>query len=325
MLKALVPVSGSYDPLAAQSTQMQQSGGLAASVAGLFFGNPVALAAGGAALFSNLKTVLFPNTEFRSAFAQNTDRGNLALCTKSGGVKARTRSAYLWAYKVPQYGTPSLALAKSPNLALGMKSTLELKLGKNTAAKELPLARDWRLVSTTNGNPFPVTATITAAGALEVDLSKAKAPPDDYQLAYTWDWAPLQVAGTVHVHPADDFSQMVLAPAEHDKLIEGSGTVTVELRGPDFEFLQGATLVSSARNAKAAPVEFALPLGKGGGPQNVVAVDIDTAKRGDYTLAFTQSDGVARKAPITILPPSPKVSNLPLRLNAGETKQLIRR
>jgi hypothetical protein len=323
MLKALVPASGSFDPLAVQSTQVQQTGGLAASVAGLFFGNPVALAAGGAALFSNLRTVLFPNTEFRSAFAQNADKGNLALCTKTAGPKARTRSAYLWAYRVPQYANPTVALAKSPNLALGMKSTVELKFGKNTTAKELPLAHDWRLVSTTTGSLFPVAATPTAAGTLEVDLSKAKVPADDYQLAYTWDWAPLQIAGTVHVHPADDFSHVTLTPAEHDKLIEGSGTVTVQLHGPDFEFLQDATLLSSARNAKPAPVEFALPLGKGAGPQNSVAVDIDTAKRGDYTLAFTQNDGVSRKVPITILPPSPKVANLPLRVNTGEPKQAI--
>ena len=70
LLKTLLPASNAYDPLANRSAQVQQSGGLAASVAGMFFGNPVGLAAGGAALFQNLKTALFPNTEFRSAFAQ---------------------------------------------------------------------------------------------------------------------------------------------------------------------------------------------------------------------------------------------------------------
>jgi hypothetical protein len=323
LLKALGPVSNNYDPLAMQSTQVTQTGGLAASVAGLFFGNSVALAGGGAALFSNLKTVLFPNTEFRSAFAQNAGNGNLALCTKSAGPKARTRTAYLWAYRVPQYGNPSLALAKSPNVAVGTKPTLELKLGKNTTAKELQLAHDWRLVSNTGGNLYPVPVTPTAAGGLEIDLAKAKVPADDYRLAFTWDWAPMQVAGTVHVHPADDFSHITLTPEEHDKLMEGSGTVTVELTGPDFEFLQGVTIQSSARNAKPAPAEFALPLGKSGGTQNVVAVDIDTAKRGTYTLSFTQSDGETRKVPITILPPNPKIANLPLRFNTGEAKQAI--
>jgi hypothetical protein len=46
LLKALIPASNTYDPLATQSAQVQQSGGLAASVAGMFFGNAVGLAAG---------------------------------------------------------------------------------------------------------------------------------------------------------------------------------------------------------------------------------------------------------------------------------------
>lgn len=323
LLKALVPASNSYDPLAVQSTQVQQTGGVAASVAGLFFGNPVALAAGGVALLSNLRTVLFPNTEFRSAFAQTAGKSNLALCTKTQGAKAKMRTAYLWAYRVPQYANPALTLAKSPNLAVGTKATVDLKLGKNTTAKELPLAHDWHFVSNSGGDVFPVSVTPTAAGALEIDLTKAKIPAGDYQLAFTWDWNPLSIAGTVHVHPPDDFSLVSLTPADHDRLIEGSGSVMVQLHGPDFEFLQGATILSSARNAKPAPVEYALPLGKGGGAQNAIAVDIDTAKQGSYTLALTQSDGVSHKVPVTILPPNPKVANLPLRCNTGEIKQAI--
>jgi hypothetical protein len=323
LLGALVPAANNYDPLGAQSSQVQQTGGLAASVAGLFFGNPVALVAGGAALFSNLKTILFPNTEFRSAFAQAADKGNLALCTKTQAAKIKTRAAYLWAYRVPQLSNPAFSLATSPNLPLGIKSSAELKFGKNTTAKELALARDWKLVSSSGAGTFPVPVTANATGALEIDLSKARVPAGDYQLGFLWDWDQLAVQGTVHVHPADDFSQIELAPEEHDKLIEGSGTVTVELSGPDFEFLESATLQSSARGAKPAEAEFTLPLGKRGGPQNIVAFNIDTAKQGTYTLALTQADGVAHKVPITVLPPNPKVSNLPLRLNTGEARQAI--
>lgn len=323
LLNALVPASNNYDPLAAQSSQVQQTGGLAASVAGLFFGNPVALAAGGAVLFANLKTVLFPNMEFRSAFTQAADKDNLALCTKNQGSKSKTRTAYLWAYRVPQLSNPAWTLAKSPNLALGTKSTVELKPGKDATAKELELARDWRLVADSGGGIYPVPVTPNAAGALEVDLSKAKIPAGDYRLGFLWDWDALSVAGTVHVHPKDDLSQIALTPQEHDKLIEGSGIVTLELHGPDFEFLQSATLQSSARNAKPANAEFTLPLGKSAGPQNVVAFDIDTAKRGTYTLALTQDDGAVHKIPITVLPPNPNVSNLPLRVNAGEARQSI--
>ncbi len=323
LLNALVPAAGSYDPLAVQSVQVQQTGGLAASVAGLFFGNPVALAAGGAALFSNLKTVLFPNTEFRSAFAQNAEKGNLALCTKTNAAKLKTRAAYLWAYRVPQMGKPALMLAKSPNLPSGTKSVVELKPGKETIAKELALARDWRLVSTGGAETFPVPVSASPAGALEIDLSKAKVPAGDYRLGFTWDWDPAFVQGTVHVHPDDDFSNIALTPQEHDKLVEGSGIVTVELSGPDFEFLEKATLLSPARGSKPVDAEFHLPLGKRGGPQNVAAFDIDTAKQGTYTLTLSQADGVAHKVPITVLPPNPKISDLPLRFNSGESKQTI--
>lgn len=324
LLKALIPASNNYDPLAAQSTQVQQTGGIAAAVAGLFFGNEVALVAGGAALFSNLRTVLFPNTEFRSAFAQTADKGSLALCTKNQTPKTKTRTAYLWAYRVPQLSRPSLALAKAPHLPLGGKSTLEVKLGKDTTAKELTLARDWRLMPSAGGAPIPVTVDTTAAGAFSIDLSKAKAQPGEYQLAATWDWDPLQVTGDMHLQPLGDFSHVTLAPGAHDKLIEGRGNVTVELSGADFEFLESSALESSAGDAKPAEIPFKLPLGKRGGPQNVVAVTVDTAKRGTYSLVLTQSDGVAHKVPLTILPPNPKITNLPVRCNLGATQQAIR-
>ena len=323
LLNALVPAASNYDPLAVQSAQIQQTGGLAASVAGLFFGNPVALAAGGAALFSNLKTVLFPNTEFRSAFAQGTEKGNLALCTKTQAAKIKTRAAYLWAYRVPQLSKPAFALAKAPNLPSGLKSTVELKPGKETNAKDLALARDWRLVSASGDGSFSVPVTTTPTGALDLDLSKTKVPAGDYQLSFIWDWDPLTVEGTVHVHPPDDFSNVALTPQEHDKLIEGSGIVTVELSGPDFEFLEKASLVASAHSAKPVDADFSLPLGKRGGPQNVVALDIDTAKQGTYTLTLAQADGVSHKVPITVLPPNPKISNLPLRFNTGEARQTL--
>ena len=323
LLSALIPAASNYDPLAVQSAQVQQTGGLAASVAGLFFGNPVALAAGGAALFSNLKTMLFPNTEFRSAFAQGTEKGNLALCTKTQGAKLKTRAAYLWAYRVPQLPKPAFALARSLNLPLGIKSTVELKPVKEGLAKQLAFARDWRLVSDSGGGVFTVPIATTPAGALEVDLSKTRLPAGDYQLGYSWDWDSAVVQGTLHVHPADDFSHIALTPQEHDKLIQGSGIVTVELSGPDFEFLEKATVAAPGHNAKPVDTEFNLPLGKRAGPQNVVAFDIDTAKQGTYTLALAQADGVTQKVPVTVLPPNPKVSNLPLRLNTGESRQPI--
>jgi hypothetical protein len=320
LLKALLPASNNYDPLATQSTQMQQTGGLAASVAGLFFGNPAALAAGGLALFGNLKTVIFPNTEFRSAFAQTADKGNLALCTKNMTPKARVRTAYLWAYRVPQLKEPAVSLTGTPNIPLGTKSSLQLKLAKGALPKELALVRDWKLIPAGDTVGVPVTATVTPAGAVEVDLTKTKLTAGDYQLAATWDWQSLPVSGNLHLHSEGDFTHTVLAAGQHDKLMEGRGKVAVEFSGPDFEFLESVVMTASGPDAKPVEVPFKLPLGKRGGPQNLVALTLDTAKQGAYQLTFMQSDGVSHKVPVEILPPNPKFTNLPLHLNTGEPK-----
>ncbi len=324
LLQAVLPSTSAYDPLAAQSSQVQQTGSLAAAVAGLFFGNPVALAAGGAALFANLKTVMFPNTEFRSAFTQAAGKDGLALCTKSQTAKAKTRIAYLWAYRVPEIKKPVLSIEGGGHLPLGSKSTVTLKLGGGAAGKDLGLARDWHLTPAAGGAALPVEVQTTAAGALEIDLSKSKATAGDYQLSATWDWETLAVAGDLHLHPLGDFTHAALAPAERDKLVEGSGAdVAVALSGTDFEFLEKVQIESTARNAKPTEVEFHLAKGKRGGPQDSVTLYLDTAKPGDYRLLLAQSDGAAHPVPVTILPANPKISNLPIRLNVEEQREAI--
>lgn len=324
LLKALLPTSSAYDPLANQSAQVQQSSGLAASVAGMFFGNAVGLAAGGATLLQNLKTALFPNTEFRSAFAQAVDKNGLELCTKNSASKSKTRIAYLWAYRVPELKEPVVSVAGAPHLPLGSKSTLALKLGKGSTAKELESARDWRLTPVAGGHSISVDVKPTTTDSLEIDLSKVNTPAGDYQLAATWDWEPFPVAGTLHLQAYGDFAHVTLTRGECDKLVEGAGNVAVQFSGADFEFLEKVMLESPVRDAKPAEVGFTLPLGKRAGPQNSVTVNIDTAKAGSYRLVLTQSDGVAHKVPVTVLPPNPKISNLPIRLNIGETREAIR-
>ena len=324
LLKTLLPASTSYDPLANRSAQVQQSGGLAASVAGLFFGNPVGLAAGGAALFQNLKSALFPMTEFRSAFAQAADKDSLTLCSKDLSPKSKTRMAYLWAYRVPNLKKPAVSLADSSYLPLGSKSTVALKPGEDSIAKELGRARDWQLTPAAGGTSIPIQVRLTTAGSLEIDLSKAKVLAGDYQLAAMWDWDPLPVKGTLHLRAYGDFSHLTLARGERDKLVEASGDVAVALSGADFEFLEKAALVSPAPHNKPTEVEFTLPVGKRAGPQNSVIVNIETAKPGSYRLLLTQSDGVVHQVPVVVMPSAPKISNLPIRVNIGETREAIR-
>src|ERR1019366_7135776 len=155
-------------------------------------------------------------------------------------------------------------------------------------------------------------------------LSKVNTSAGEYELSATWDWEPLPVVGTLHLHSYGDFAHVTLARGERDKLVEGAGNVAVELSGANFEFLEKVALESSARDANPADVGFALPLGKRAGPQNSLTVNIDTAKPGSYRLVLTQSDGAAHKVPVTVLPPNPKISTLPIRLNMGETREPIR-
>ena len=325
LLKTVLPASNTYDPLAPQTAQIQQTGGLAASVAGLFFGSSVGLAVGGTALFQNLKTSLFPSTEFRSAFAQAADHDGLTLCTKSRVPKSKTRSAYLWAYRVPELKMPNVSLVGKPHLPLGSKSALPLKVAGTSGVKELERVRQWRLTLVSGAASIPADVRLaSAADSVEIDLSTAKVPAGDYQLAATWDWDTLPVTGTLHLDPYSDFSRAQFAHGSRDLLVEGNGNVTVALAGTDFEYLEKAAVEPAVRAAKPAQTNFELPLGPRRGPQPSVEVTIDTSKRGNYRLLLTQADGVAHEIPFTVLPPNPKVSNLPVHVNLDEAREGIR-
>ncbi len=328
LLKAVMPSANNYDPLGSRSAQMQQSVGLAASVAGLFFGNSVGLAAGGAALFQNLRTVFFPGAEFRSAFAQTSaDLGEMALCTKnSGAPKTRVRLAYLWAYRVPDEAMPSVAIEGEAHLPLGSKSPLKLKVKEPGNVKQLALARAWQLVPSAGGNGITVPVTLASVpDSLELDLSKTKLVPGDYTLTAMWDWQKLPVTGTVHLHRYGDFSKVHFAAGVHDRLIEGSGKVAIELTGTDFEFVEKAAVEKGeARTPNPPEVHFNLARGKRSGDQQSIRIDADTAAAGPYRLLLTQSDGVPHEIPFTVLPPNPKLTGLPLRINAGEPSRPLR-
>jgi hypothetical protein len=324
LLKTVLPTTNGFDPLASRDAQVQQSAGLAASVAGLFFGSTVGLAAGGTALISGIKTAFFPGTDFRSAFAQNDDKASLALCTKNSAAKPHTRIAYLWAYRVPNLKLPAIALSGATHLPLGVASSVKLSATKGTV-KELERARDWRLVPAAGGSPEPVDFHLAAApDTAEIDLTHAKVQPGDYRLTASWDWDTLEVGGVLHLHALADLGHLHLAPEWCDKLIEGSGTIHVKLSGPDFEFVEKAAVASAAVTpAKMTETRFALPLGKRAGVQNTLEIDLDTAARGSFLMLLTQSDGRSGTVAYTVLPPSPVLSGLPVRVNHGDTTQAL--
>lgn len=320
LLTALVPSSGTYDPLASSTVQMQQTTGLAASLAGLFFGNGVGLAAGGAALVTNLKGALFPNTDFRSVYAQSTG-GLMAFCAKPQAAKTRTRTAYLWAYKAPDLKLPSLTIDGPPFLPIGAKSPLKIKAAENSTTKDLTHASEWRLVPA-SGAAIPVAVT-PAADSLALDLTHSKATAGDYELSANWDWDTFTV-GKVHLRPFTDLAKARIEPTSKDRLVQGSGVVTIQLTGADFEFVEKADLApashSHATATKPASLAFELPEGPRKGEQTTLKVDIDTAAAGAYKLELAQADGTPHTIPVTVLPPNPKITNLPVHVNAGDAE-----
>jgi hypothetical protein len=309
-----------YDPLTNnRAAVMQQSAGLAASVGALFFGSPVALAAGGASLFYNLRALMFPGTEFRSAFAQLSADG-LALCAKSQPPRTRTRLAYLWAHRVPGLAKPEAALAGPAHLPIGSKSEVRVA---GSRAKELSRARDWRLEPAGGGAALPVAVVSPSEGLLHIE-APTSAAPGEYRLHAAWDWEPLEIAGSVFLHPFGDLKAARIEPESRDRLVEGAGPARLRLTGADFQFVEKVAIEKTgARQEQPAALPFTLPKGKRLGPQEWLEMEIETAVRGSYRLLLAQSDGLTYELPITILPPHPKIDALPLRANTGERAQRI--
>ncbi len=313
LVQALNPAIGAYDPLAQDSSaRMQQSMGLAASVASLFFGSNVGLAAGGAAMVQNFRTLLFPGTDFRSALAQGAPGDGFLLCAKRQPAKSRTRLAYLWAYRVPDAGPPALAFAAPVHLPLGLKSQVALP------SKDAARARDWSLVGS-DGRAISVPVAAAADGrSIEIDLTGVSAAPGLYRLAAKWDWDPFTVGGDVHLHPLGDAKTAVLTPESRDRLVEGTGPVVLTLTGPDFEFVEKVTF-------DRQPIDFKLPAGPRAGPQQTLTAILDTSawKAGNHRLALVQSGGAPVELAVRVLPPNPVIANAPVRANLGEERQRV--
>ncbi|MGH9398217.1 MAG: hypothetical protein ACRD18_15370 [Terriglobia bacterium] len=326
LLRAVMPAMATYDPLTSSgSAVVQQSAGLAASVAALFYGTPIGLAAGGAALFTNMRTMMFPGTDFRSAFAETAVPSGAELCAKNQQAVPRTRIAYLWMLKMPDTNAPSISLAGARSLPVASQSAVKVMCATNAEMRTLPRARDWQLISRAHSAKVPAKVTVGADNdTLSLDLSHAKLPAGDYRLAALWDWQPLEVMGTIHLRSYSDFSGVKPTPASEDRLIEGAGTVTVDLTGADFEFVNKVA-IEKASGSAPQPLTFKLPKGlnEGEQPQMSVSVDTSSLAHGSYHLLLTQGTGKSQGVPIVVHPPNPKIDNLPLRVNLGQPSQVI--
>ena len=327
IMQAMMPSIQNLDPVNSGTTALlEQTAGLAGAVGSMFFGSPVGLAAGGAEFLLNLRTMIFPDTDFRSAFTQPFEQTGLALCAKNEPDKPRMRTAYLWMMKVPNADAPVVALNEPAYVPIGARAIIHVPVPKPEDSRLLLRAHKWQLVAAKDHADLPVTVHVAPKGdSLDLDLTQVRLPPGQYQLAAMWDWHPIQVNGAVDLRPLGDFSKAKLTQESSDRLVQGNGTVKVQLTGTDFEFVDKIGIVK-AGDKKETPTDitFTLPKGKAQGDQETLDADVDTSlAAGAYHLVVTQANGSSSEIRLDIHPPNPTLDGLPWRANMGEPQQTI--
>ncbi len=328
LLRTLLPSLSTYDPLNPQPAHgIRQSAGLAASLATLFLGNSALLATGGVALFQNLRTLISPGTDFRSAFAQNVSPHDIQLCSQRRPTKARARIAYLWALRIPSQAAPQVRVASGVHLPIGREALLPISAKDASEWRQLPRAHDWKLVQAVGGRHFDVGASLQPSlRALKLDTVDKDLPPGEYALAASWDWEPFELAGRFRFHRLGDLNLARLTPQSQDRLVTKSGRVRVELMGADFQFVKKLELVdSNASGQTARPLAFLLSPRTPDGRQAQLGFALDTGRLapGLYGLRISQADAEPQVLPLEVHPPLPRLANLPLRLNLGEESQRL--
>lgn len=317
MIQTLNPSVATYDPLAGRGAQpVGQTAGLASSVAQMFFGNPIGLAAGGTAMVLNLEALAFPRTEFRSVFSQAMPDDALGLCGKTAAPQVHTRLAYLWAVRIPNTAAPKLTVGKANSLPANVKSPLPLT-GPKADWKYLDHARNWMLTPD-KGKPIPVKVQVLEnADSIELALDK-NVKPSRYKLSAKWDWDEFQVGGAVDVHPLANFAKTKLTPASQTQLIAGAGKLPLTLEGADFEFVTKVGIKKlNDEFASESTVPFVLPKGLRQDVQEHMDIQVDTSglEAGKYQLNLSQVDGKSHAVPLLVLAPLPVIDNLPFNLH----------
>jgi hypothetical protein len=326
LFRTVNPAMEGADPLTSVSSQrVGETASIATSIAGLFFGSPVGLAAGGTAMLIDLKMLAFPRTDFRSSIEQKLPSDGMALCGKKGAATPHTKIAYLWASRIPNSGAPTLTIGSENSLPAGQKSPLPVEVSE-TDWKYVDRVRNWTLVSD-QGKRVPITVSrLGVDKGLEIDLSKARVAPGEYHLSANWDWDRFAVNGALHVQPLSSFGSARVDPMSQDHLIAGKGKTRVTLVGSDFEFVTGVQLEKANDEfARPSPLPFVLPEGLRRGPQEHLDLLVDTKDLdpGKYQLFLAQVDGRAHTVPFQVLPNPPSITNLPIIISRGERRREV--
>lgn len=324
LFSAINPQLAGYNPAAAGSTaRASQTASLATAAAGLFFGSPVGVLAGSTSMLLGLKSIAFPDTQFRSSFALSLKNTHTNLCGERSQTAPHTRTAYLWALRIPNASKPAMEIGEASYLPEHQKSPMPVSLTENEW-KYLQRGRDWHLESK-SGEHYPISlAKLQNQKSVELDLSKVKVEPGDYRLGGYWDWVPFTAKGDVHVLPLSNLSAAKLEAQSQDKLLTNAGKIPVTVTGSDFEFITKAEIKKAHDEfAQPATARFLLPKGLRMGPQTRMDVLVDTKdlEPGDYHLMLSQVDEKQAEVPFKIFPNPPKLANLPVLLNSGGAAQ----
>ncbi len=315
LFRTINPAIGAYDPLAPEPQQRwQQSATLATSVAGLFFGNTVGLAGGGAALFLNMRSMMFPKTELRSALLREAPEP--ALCAAKPSA-SRTKFAYLWARQLPQGTPPKLRLTKTVNLAIGLPAVMAVE---GTEAELTSAGRTfrWKLVDG-SGKATVIPVTVPAKeSALRVTLIPKTLKAGTYRLVAEWDWTTVEVAGEIRLHPVPDISTLRLTPDSADRLVTNTGPVRARLAGAPTYFVQALQLLRLG-DALAKPMPLAFAASAEG---DWLEFEVNTAglAMGPYRLTIGQQGGAKAELAVAVQAPPPAIENLPVPVHEGETR-----
>ncbi len=320
VFNTLRPALANYDPISPQRTQqVGQTAGLATSVAALFFGSPIGLAVGGTAMAMQLGAMAFPNTEFRSSFAQSLPHDGLGLCGQRTPAPSNTKIAYLWASRIPNIGPPKIKIGNGNSLPIGIRSPLPVS---SPDWKFVERARRWTLKSENGGEPIPINVyKLDALKMLDLDLP-ANLPPGSYHLSAIWDWDQFDVEGVIHVRPMSPMDKVRPSRATQDTLVAKTGKIPVSLEGADFEFVTKVEIEKIGdKFSSPVPVPFVLAKGIREGEQDRMDIQINTndLDPGTYRLGITQAESRMDSVEIKILPEPPQIENLPFTLHQGTT------
>src|SRR5581483_11237617 len=186
-LQTINPTLNNYDPLASQTMQhLGAAARLATSIAGLFLGSPVGLAAGGTAVALDMKGIISPRLSFRSSFTATLPNDAFTLCGRLDSVPPHTKLAYIWALQIPNAKAPRLTIGPANYLPAAQKSPLPVSVS-DADWLNLDRARNWKLVDTKRNARSIVVNKSGSNKTLNLKLPESLGP-GTYQLAADWDW-----------------------------------------------------------------------------------------------------------------------------------------